>query len=172
VTKRGRPKKSGARYASGQLRPDAGREATAWRRILGVAIQLGLNPLLGTQLGRLGVLNELAAHHVETGFRIAEIYGRYEHAIGRRRSVASPSYETGCGRMMDAETDSASRRARAATRAFGALQAELLLCPRGARAAIEELCVEDRVCPPGALPTVKIALDLLSISLGMRRRGG
>jgi hypothetical protein len=43
------------------------------------------------------------------------------------------------------------------------------LCPRGVKAALEELCVEDRPCPPGWLPAVRIALDMLAAPLGIRR---
>ena len=37
---------------------------------------------------------------VETraGFRLAEVWGRYDFAMGRRRQAASPSYEAGRGR--------------------------------------------------------------------------
>jgi hypothetical protein len=34
---------------------------------------------------------------------------------------------------------------------------------------LEELCVEDTSCPPGWLPAVKIALDMLAVPLGIRR---
>jgi len=37
------------------------------------------------------------------------------------------------------------------------------------KGALEELCVEDRPCPPGCLPAVKIALDMLAVPLGIRR---
>lgn len=171
MTKKGRPKKAGPRHPGGQLIQAADRDAIAWRRILDDAIRLGLNPLVATQLGRLGALGQLAAHEVETGFRIAEIYGRYDKAMGRRRSAASPSYESGHGRdTQAAESVPQRERAEAAIRAYGALQPEIRLCPRGVKSPLEELCIEDRVCPPGWLPAVKIALDMLSVSLGIRRR--
>jgi hypothetical protein len=167
MARRGRPKKPGARYPGGQLKAEtAGITATALQRLRA----LGSNPLLETQVGRLLFLEELRPIDAQTAFRVAEIYGRYDRAIGRRRSTASPSYEAGRGRDAGLhESDSERARAESAARRFGALQAEIRLCPRGVRGALEELCVEDRPCPPGWLPAVKIALDMLAVPLGIRR---
>jgi hypothetical protein len=167
MARRGRPKKPGARYPGGQLKAETG-------GITGTALQrlraLGSNPLLETQVGRLLFLEELRPIDAQTAFRIAEIYGRYDRALGRRRSVASPSYEAGRSRDLGLhESDSERARAESAARRFGALQAELRLCPRGVKGALEELCVEDRPCPPGWLPAVRIALDMLAVPLGIRR---
>jgi hypothetical protein len=172
MAKRGRPKKPGKRHPGGQLvQAPEGPSVAAWQRIAADAVKLGLNPLIGTQLGRLGFIGTLTPVEVATGFRIAEIYGRYERAIGRRRSAASPSYEMGRGRDTQApESEEARERAQDAARAFGALQAEIALAPRGVRGPLEELCVEDRPCPPGWLPAVKIALGMLAEALGVKRR--
>lgn len=167
MAKRGRKPKPGPRFPSGQLKPEsAGITTTALQRLRA----LGSNPLLETQIGRLLFLEELRPIDAQTAFRIAEIYGRYDRALGRRRSLASPSYEMGRGRdtaLM--ESDSERARAESAARVFGALQAELKLCPRGIKPALEELCVEDRPCPAGWLPAVRIALDILAVPLGIRR---
>jgi hypothetical protein len=164
MAKRGRPKKPGKRHPGGQLvQASDGPSIIALQRILSDAVKLGLNPLIGTQLGRLGFTRALTPVEVATGFRIAEIYGRYERSIGRRRSVASPSYEMGRGRDAGApESADARETAHDAARDFGTLQAELKLCPRGVRMPLEELCVEDRACPPGWLPAVKIAFGILA----------
>jgi hypothetical protein len=168
MTRRGRPKKPGPRHPGGQLkRETAGITATALQRLRA----LGSNPLLETQAGRLLFLEELTLDQAQTAWRIAEIYGRYDRAMGRRRSSASPSYEAGRGRDSGlAESDDQRARVKSTVRAFGALQAELRLCPRGVRPALEELCVEDRACPPGWLPAVRIALDMLAVALGIRGR--
>ncbi len=167
MARRGRPKKPGPRYPGGQLKAEsAGITGTALQRLRA----LGSNPLLETQVGRLLFLEDLRPIDAQTAFRIAEIYGRYDRALGRRRSTASPSYEVGRGRDVGlAESDSERARAKSAARRFGALQAEITLCPRGVKPALEELCVEDRPCPPGWLPAVKIALDMLAVPLGIRR---
>jgi hypothetical protein len=167
MARRGRPKKPGARYPGGQLKAETG-------GITGTALQrlraLGSNPLLETQVGRLLFLEELRPIDAQTAFRIAEIYGRYDRALGKRRSTVSPSYEAGRGRDAGLhESEAQQARAESAARRFGALQAEMRLCPRGVKGALEELCVEDRPCPPGWLPAVRIALDMLAVPLGIRR---
>jgi hypothetical protein len=165
--KRGRPRSDRERYPSGQVKPEsAGITGAALQRLRA----LGSNPLLETQVGRLLFLEQIRPIDAQTAFRIAEIYGRYDRAMGRRRSAASPSYEMGRGRDGGLhESDAQKARAESAARAFGALQAEIKLCPRGVKGPLEELCVEDGVCPPGWLPAVKIALDMLAVPLGIRR---
>jgi len=171
---KGRPKKPGKRHPGGQLiQEPEGPSLAGWHRIREDAVKLGCNPLIATQLGRLGYAGSLTPVEVATGFRIAEIYGRYDRSIGRRRSVASPSYELGRGRDTAAiESEEARERAQDVARAFGTLQAEIALCPRQVKGPLEELCVEDRACPPGWLPAVKIALGILADALGIKRRPG
>lgn len=165
--KRGRPRADRARYPSGQVRPEgAGITSTQLQRLRA----LGTHPVLETQMGRLLFLGDLDIEQYRTAEHIAKLYGRYDRAIGRRRWAASPGYEIGHrGDGRDESEDEAKRKA-VAVRKFGALQAEMRLCPRGAKAAIEALCIDDQVCPAGWLPQVKIALDMLGEALGLRRR--
>src|SRR5258706_13121886 len=165
--KRGRPRADRPRYPSGRVKPEsAGITGTALQRLRA----LGSNPLLETQVGRLLFLEELRPIDAQTAFRIAEIYGRYDRALGKPRSTFSPSYEVGRGRDASLnESESQRARSESAARRFGALQAEIKLCPRGVKGALEELCIEDRPCPPGWLPAVKVALDILAVPLGIRR---
>src|SRR5258707_6661603 len=95
MARRGRPKKPGPRYPGGQLKAEsAGITGTALQRFRA----LGSNPLLETQVGRLLFLEELRPIDGQTGFRIAEIYGRYDRSLGRRGSTAAPAYAVGRGR--------------------------------------------------------------------------
>ena len=167
MARRGRPKKPGRRFPGGQLKAEtAGITVTSLQRLR----SLGTLPMLETQVGRMLFLGELRPIDMDTAHRMAEIYGRYDRAMGRRRSAASPAYEAGRAGRGAFESEDAAARAAAAMRAYGDLQAELRLCPRGVRAPLEELCVEDRPCPPGWLPAVKAALDVLAGALGLRRR--
>lgn len=170
--KRGRPRADRPRYPSGQVKPvDPTITVAAWQRVRAHAARLSGMQIVGTQLGRLGFIGELNETEVATGLYIAEIYGRYDRAMGRRRSAASPSYEMGRGRDHGSRITEAERlRNVAAVHHFGELQAEIRLCPRGVKSALEELCVEDRACPPTWLPAVKIALDVLAVSLRLTRR--
>jgi hypothetical protein len=53
---------------------------------------MGLDPRLGTELGRLALHDELTSIEVSAGFRIAEIYQAFEHFRGRTRSAAGSSF--------------------------------------------------------------------------------
>jgi hypothetical protein len=165
--KRGRPRADRPRYPSGQVKPEtAGITWTALQRLR----SLGTLPMLETQVGRLVFLGELTPLQGNTAHLIAEIYGRYDRAMGRRRRAPSPAYEVGRGRDGLYESLSDAARAAYAIRKFGELQAEIRLCPRGVKPALEELCVDDRMCPAEWFPAIKIALDMVAMSLGLTRR--
>jgi len=165
--KRGRPRADRPRYPSGKAKPEgAGITGTALQRLRA----LGTNPLLESPLGWLLYRGELGLEEWQAAGKIGEIYGRYDWAMGRRRSTASPSYEIGFRGESNWESEDEAEAKATAVRRFGNLQAEIRLCPRGVKASIEELCVEGRACPPGWLPAVKIALNMLAESFGLRRR--
>ncbi len=78
VAKRGRSSKSGERYKCGKLKPaETSKQPispTLWQRIKTNGQKIGLDPRLGTELGRLALHDELTSAEVSAGFRIAEIY--------------------------------------------------------------------------------------------------
>lgn len=169
--KGGRPRKDGPRYPSGQIKPQAagitGAQLHRMRR-------LSKDPILETQVGRLLFLEELTIEQARVAWKIGEIYGRYDRAMGRRRAAASPSYEVGRGRdTVTQESGDEAERSQTAMRKFGALQAEIrVLWPRrpGAlRQALERLCVDDE-WPGGDLTGIRTVLDLLAVPLGLRGR--
>ncbi len=167
--KKGRPKlKERARFPAGQIKPEgAGITGTQLHRLR----SLGKYPILETQVGRLLFLGEIDELQARVAWKIAEIYGRYDSAIGRRRTTVSPAYEVGRSVSYFPEVSSdEEERIRKAVKQFGHLQAEIALCPRGVRSALEELCIADGVCPAGWLPQVKIALDVLGREMGLRGR--
>src|SRR6185369_8223603 len=132
---------------------------------------------LGCELSRLSMMGELTLAQTAAGMRLAEIYGRFERSIGRRRSAASPAYAIGHGdpdlaedRMTDEQlTQLAETRARA-RQAFLDLQEDLPVYPPRARALVEALCVEDRPLEPLALEEAKAVLDHLVRAFGPKWR--
>lgn len=170
MARRGRPKKAGPRHPAGRLKAQsAGVTYTALQRLRA----LGTNQLLETEVGRLLFLDELTLEEARAAWTVAEIYGRYDRAMGRRRATASPSYEAGRGRDPGlTESEDEAERSQRARRQWGRLQAAIAVCPRGVRPAVEELCIEDRACPAGWLPRVKLALELIALEMGIRRRPG
>jgi hypothetical protein len=92
----GRPSKSGDRYKCGKLKPaDTSKQPISpalWQRIKTNGQKIGLDPRLGTELGRLALHDELTLGGGLGGFRIAEIYQAFEFFHGRTRSAAGSSF--------------------------------------------------------------------------------
>lgn len=167
--KPGRPAKPGPRYACGKLKPQVEPiSGTLWQRLKQHGKQFGLDQRLTSELGRLNWFGELTLAQTAAGFRIAEIYGRYERLRHLRRSKASPSYEVSYGEAGAAEEllgpvelQALEDRVAAATEKFRALQKEL---SHRIRPIIEQLCVEDRAVNPMAYDDVREALSALATS--------
>ncbi len=132
--------------------------------------RVGVDERLVTELGRLNWFGELTLAQTAAGFRIAEIYGRYEGLKKLRRSKSSPSYEGTYGEAGAAEELLGPQalllledRIRSATEAFDKLQNFLVdqHIPRRFCDAIEQLCVEDRAISPVAYPGIRQVLDML-----------
>lgn len=176
----GRHREIGERYPGGKLKPRRTLKpqtepitGALWQRIRQHGKQLNLDPRIYTQLSRLNFFGELTIAMTAAGFRIAEIYGKYERYKGLRRWTRSPSYESSWGQggadeellgadMMKQIED----RIRAATTAFENLVGRgedryfdkklgLVvrppipgLIPRRLLPHIEALCVEDRAISP------------------------
>jgi hypothetical protein len=172
--------KSGARYACGKLKPQKQRSEIApalWARIKANAIRMGEDSRLGCELSRLSMMGELTLAQTAAGMRLAEIYGRFERSIGRRRSAASPAYAIGHGdpdlaedRMTDEQIAQLAETRGRVRQAFLDLQEDLPVYPPRARALVEALCVEDRPLEPPALEEAKAVLDHLVRAFGPKWR--
>ncbi len=132
--------------------------------------KVGVDDRLVTELGRLNWFGELTLAQTAAGFRVAEIYGRYEGYKKLRRSKSSPSYEGTYGEAGASEellgTDALEKlevRIVAATVSFEKLQHFFTqqLIPRRFVDALEQRCVEDRSINPTAYPGIRHVLDLL-----------
>jgi hypothetical protein len=159
--KRGRPKK---REAPAGVEPIA---PAAWARIRQMVAAGALDPIHATEIGRLSYLGEITASQAAAGFRIAEIYGRYERSIGRRRSARSPSYEIGFGPgAEEVANEVEAARARSAAREWARLQDLIPPFPPIAKALLEALCVEDHAISQLHLPGVCTLLDRVAAAFG------
>lgn len=159
-----------------------------WKRAKDLAKRLAGDARLGTEIGRLNHLRILTDTQAAAGQRIAEVYGRYDRAMGRRRSAASPGYQIGllrggedpgecealpemkancrCPACLAAEDDYA--RTRAYKKLMDALG------PLGLRtiALIERLCIDDEHLLPDQLDAVRAGLDVAAAHFGLMGRGG
>ena len=170
--KRGRPRSEGDRYPSGKLKPASSSDTskspiapTLWQRIRTAGVKMGMDPRLGTELGRLALHDELTSAEVSAGFRIAEIYYRFEHVHGRSRSAGGSSFFKQFVADLEKPVDVKHRdilheinreeAEREARDDFDLLQHYM---PPTARSMVEQLCVDNRAISINAVPSVKITL--------------
>jgi hypothetical protein len=172
VAKRGRPSKSGDRYKCGKLKPaDTSKQPISpalWQRIKTNGQKIGLDPRLGTELGRLALHDELTSAEVSAGFRIAEIYQAFEHFHGRTRSAAGSSFfrqfvadmekpiEVSRRRTDDHIDIDREEREREAREDFTVLQYYM---PPAQRDLVEQVCVGSRAINPTSIPVLKMVLQ-------------
>jgi hypothetical protein len=138
----GRRKKNG--HAVGGI------ASTALQRLRALA----RDPQSGSELGLLVIQGLLDPSEADAGRKVAEIYSRYDRAMGTRRNAnAAPLERSPRGREQD-ETESEAARSTVAARRYDDLQSAIALCLRGVRPALVELCVANHECPPGWFPDV------------------
>jgi hypothetical protein len=166
--RRGRRRFAGARYPGGRLRPSDYRSDTQIRRIVEQGLSLGLDPLLGSQAGRLRLQGRLNDRHLALIDYIGRVYGRYEFHAGLRRRTRSPGYEASQQQAgLGAHDEDAARAARAD---FLALQQVIPDVPLEARAVIERLCVDDLHVPLSFLPDLIALLERIDADLTAGKR--
>ena len=172
VAKRGRPSKSGDRYKCGKLKPaDTSKQPISpalWQRIKTNGQKIGLDPRLGTELGRLALHDELTSMEVSAGLRIAEIYQGFEFFHGRTRSAAGSSFfrqfvadlekpiEVTRRRTDDYISIDQEEREREAREDFDVLQYYM---PPAQRDIVEQVCVTSRPINPVSFPVLKMVLQ-------------
>jgi hypothetical protein len=172
LAKRGRPSRSGERYKCGKLKPaDTSKQPISpalWQRIKTNGQKIGLDPRLGTELGRLALHDELTSAEVSAGFRISEIYQTFEHFHGRTRSAAGSSFfrqfvadlekpiEVSRRRTDDYIDIDREDREREAREDFDVLQ---FYMPAAQRDIVEQVCVASRPINPMSLPVLKMVLQ-------------
>jgi hypothetical protein len=187
--KTGRPREEGERYPSGKLKPSKIKPSiepiapALWDRLRTSAIAAVEDARFGSQIGRLSLHGELSATQASAAFRIAQIYGRFERYRDLRRSVGSPSYMVASSDIADDNNEieaitpemlarsmaeellepeqlaDLEQRVDAADKRFLKLQGFMRVFPSRLRAAIEELCVEDRPPNPSVIEHIGAALD-------------
>jgi hypothetical protein len=172
AAKRGRPSKSGDRYKCGKLRPAETTKQpispALWQRIKTNGQKIGLDPRLGTELGRLALHDELTSAEVSAGFRIAEIYQIFEHLHGRTRSAAGSSFfrqfvadlekpiEIGRRKTDDYLDLDREEREREACENFDVVQ---FYMPAAQRDLVEQVCVASQPINPVSIPILKMVLQ-------------
>jgi hypothetical protein len=170
TSKRGRPALPGARTPSGELRPAQDpRAENIFRRFVELEKTVGLDPRLTSQIGRLRYLKLITDAQAAPADKVGQVYGRCKRTHRLRRHAVSPSYQIGRGRFGPAgpthEHD--DDEIRAAQADYDAVQDCIPAFPRAARAALEELCVENRAVPAWHLDDVRRVLDKAAQACGL-----
>jgi len=172
VAKRGRPSKSGERCKCGKLKPaDTSKQPISpalWQRIKTNGQKIGVDPRLGTELGRLALHDELSSAEVSAGFRIAEIYNSFYYFHRLTRSAAGSSFF----RQFVADLEKPIEISRRATDDYLDIDRELrerearedfdvlqYYMPAAQRDLIEEVCVASRPINPVSIPVLKMVLQ-------------
>jgi hypothetical protein len=192
--KAGRPAKEGERYPGGKLKsakPAIKAISPALLdRLRTEAVEAVRDARFGSELGRLFMHEELTATQASAGYRLAQIYGRFERFKNMRRSAASPSYMVASSgldeesieaitpemlarsmaeEMLDPEQlKDLKERIRSSEHSFEKLQNFMRVFPTNVRAAIELLCVDDALTNPMMLENLRVALDELAISFRIK----
>lgn len=164
---RGRNAKAGDRYRSGDLKPAM--SPSAVRRAVDVAKQFGREPLFGSPLGRLRLLDELTDRQVSAGKTYEKIRREADRYLDApSRSARSPAYGVSFGLSCganDEDSEIAGRAVRRMTTIRG-------LVAMSERSQIKVIDLLDRVCLLGEAPasyeleSLRRALD--AIAAGMR----
>lgn len=163
----------GERYPSGKKKPDGSIAPTTFYRLREHGVRLGADPRLTTVIGRMGLFKELTDAEVDAAFRVAEIYGRYEHLKGiPKRHAASPSYQSGFGnkdvdinRLTDDEIKRHKRAVRRAEKAYDKLQG--MLAHDLMRDLVERACCDDVEPGPIHRPKLVAILRRLAVDMGL-----
>lgn len=176
----GRRKSTGERYPGGKLKPNKNKpdvepiSGALWQRIKQNAKQLALDPRCTTELGRLNWFGEFTVAQTAAGFRIAEIYGRFERYKKLKRGAKSPSYDATFGEagaaeelMGDAALEQLQARIRDAHEKFVALQDNITRTAPRLRPYIEALCVEDHAINPVLYDPMRTFLGLMAVKFAI-----
>lgn len=100
-----RTRRSRPRFPCGKLRPETASPAVI-QSIIDQAKRRAENPLLRSEIGRLRLTDVLDNGQVMAATRFATICGAYDRAKGLpRRTLASPSYQSGYGSSNEADRE-------------------------------------------------------------------
>lgn len=169
----GRPRGTGERYPSGDLKPKRpGGEPISpalWQRMKAQWTKIFNDAGHGSEVGRLSFDGELTNAQTAAAFRIGEIYRKYHRFKQLRDTAKSPSYQQGFGGSSDLAEERMTAEQLAAfegnirkaeadwAKVDGALAAAHI--PRPLRQAIIDICVFDTPTNPLFYPAIRYFLD-------------
>jgi hypothetical protein len=172
--KRGRPAKAGERYDCGKLKPD-GVSPTLAYRIREQAGKIAIDRRLGSELGRLLLLEQITTGEAACGWRVHDVWLKFESAVGLARGVRGAAFDVAVNRasaLLVGDRDEEARIARDRWLALDKFLLKNFTGPDGriARDRLETLCVDDRSIPYAWIEPVRAMLRLLALEhFGIKR---
>lgn len=143
----GRKRKSGRRYASGDLVREVETAPSAIRRLRDAALAGMADARWGAQIGRLYLAGRLTSEQYDAGCRWAALASRHSAAIGSRAGTNSPSdFNRSKGTPVDPDSPAGEMEARRHLKDLERYQKALVVLARhgvSVRMAIRRLCEED-----------------------------
>lgn len=166
----GRPRTNQERYASGRSKPITSEDLrlpNLWQRIKQHGVQAGIDPRMGSEIGRLCLFGHLTGTDFEAANRFAFVVGRWEALNGMpRRSVASPSYSSGRG--LDTSGDPSPDVVDEVRESYYRMVAVIPSQPIHIKAMLENVCVDDLMCPEQHYQDLHRLLQRLATLWGIR----
>ena len=151
IERRGRPPKV-------HHMPPEPMSGVLWKRIIDYGHLTLADKRLTTELGRLYWQRVLTTTQVVAGFRVAEIYGKFENSQGfPRRNVRSPAYDGSYRGSSD--NPKWAIDARADWRKL-----HIAMPPYQLRSELESLCVDNLCVNPTHHDAIRRALDRIAVA--------
>jgi hypothetical protein len=173
MSRPGRPRKNGERFACGQIKPEQTITATQWKRL----VSISTDPLLSSAVGRATFLQILDHTQSETAFEIGRIVARADRAMGCRRFCRSSIFErASLGRTDLSEGEDEAARSRSAVNRLAFLESEIRVLAReffpDLQRTLYAFVLEDENPMPPMMTLLQQALTRLAPILGIRTRAG
>ena len=174
-TRKGRKRKEGRRYASGDAVREVHTPPTAIRRLREAALAGMQDARWGTELGRLFLLNRLTADQYNAGCRWEVLAIRHRAALGAKSGLPSPSdFGRTNGTPCDPESESGVLEAKRHLMDLDRYQKALMvLAARGVNVtrAVKALCEEGLILDTESFCHAVAGLDaLMAANFGLTNR--
>jgi hypothetical protein len=153
--KRGRKRKSGERYPSGDLKPPV--PPAAWGRIR----DLG-NPIFRTELGRLSFHRMLSDVQTHAGFYIGDIYRHFGGQENPRKTPAGRKSSEKIDRRLNSRQPLLFSAKDMRAEDWRTIENEVDALPKTLRTAVLDLCVFDRAINSRIYPELRDFLDRIA----------
>ncbi len=170
MSKAGRPRQSGDRYPSGDLRPASDVSSALIGRWKNEGLHFFQDARMVSEAMMLALKGELTNRQAATALRIGEIHNRWRRLMHLRSTIKTASlegsYSSGADlaeeRMTPEQIEALETAIVKARAAVDALGAEMPVHPREVHGAIMDLCVDNQPISSLLLPALRTRLNQIA----------